>query len=118
RGRIHNIRAILAIDSLAAAIGGALGASSVTSYIESAAGVAEGARTGLHSVFVGIFFLLAIFAAPLAQIVPLYATAPALILVGFLMITQATSIDFSDPAGAIPAFITLLTILLTFSIPH
>jgi adenine/guanine/hypoxanthine permease len=117
-GRIPGIRAILLVDSLSAAIGGLLGASSVTCYIESASGVAEGARTGLHSVFVGIFFLIAIIAAPLAGIVPPSATAPALILVGFLMISQIAAIDFTDLEGAIPAFLTLLTIPLTYSIAH
>src|SRR5205823_11512791 len=94
RGRIPGIRSLLVIDSISASIGGLFGVSSVTSYIESAAGVAEGARTGLHSVFVGLFFLLAVFAAPLAGIVPAAATAPALILIGFLMISQAARIDF------------------------
>jgi AGZA family xanthine/uracil permease-like MFS transporter len=90
----------------------------VTSYIESAAGVAEGARTGLHTVVVGVLFLLAIFLAPLAAVVPAAATAPALILVGYLMMTQTTRINFTDPQTAIPAFLTLLTIPLTFSIAH
>jgi len=118
QGRIPGIRRILIVDSLSASIGGVLGASSVTSYIESAAGVAEGARTGLHSVFVGLFFLLAIVAAPLAGIVPAAATAPALILVGFLMISQMARIDFNDLAISIPAFVILLTIPLTYSIAH
>ena len=118
RGRIPGIRRILVVDSLSASIGGLLGASSVTSYIESAAGVAEGARTGLHSVFVGLFFLAAIVAAPLAGVVPAAATAPALVLVGFLMITQVARVDFADLAGAIPAFVILLTIPLTYSIAH
>jgi adenine/guanine/hypoxanthine permease len=118
KGRIPGIRAILVVDSLSAAIGGMLGASSVTCYIESAAGVAEGARTGLHSVFVGLMFLLAIVAAPIAGIVPEAATAPALILVGFLMISQIARIDFNDLESAIPAFVTLLTIPLTYSIAH
>jgi AGZA family xanthine/uracil permease-like MFS transporter len=117
-GRVKNIRQILIVDSLAASIGGLLGVSSVTAYIESAAGVAEGARTGLHSIFVGLFFLLAIFAAPLASIVPSAATAPALILVGFLMISQLTKINFTDIESAIPAFIILITIPLTYSIAH
>jgi len=118
QGRIPGIRRILIVDSISASIGGMLGASSVTSYIESAAGVAEGARTGLHSVLVGIFFLIAIIAAPLAGIVPAAATAPALVLVGFLMISQMARIDFDDLAIAIPAFIILLTIPLTYSIAH
>jgi AGZA family xanthine/uracil permease-like MFS transporter len=117
-GRIPRVRALLVVDSISASIGGLLGASSVTSYIESAAGVAEGARTGLHSVFVGILFLLSIFAAPIVGIVPPAATAPALILVGFLMMAQISKIDFADLENAIPAFITLLVIPLTYSIAH
>jgi AGZA family xanthine/uracil permease-like MFS transporter len=118
RGRIPGIRAILLVDSLSAAIGGMLGASSVTCYIESAAGVAEGARTGLHSVFVGLMFLLAIVAAPVAGIVPAAATAPALILVGFFMLSHIGRIDFNDVESAIPAFLTLIAIPLTYSIAH
>jgi AGZA family xanthine/uracil permease-like MFS transporter len=118
RGQIPGIRRILLVDSISAAIGGMLGASSVTSYIESAAGVAEGARTGLHTVFVGIFFLLAIIAAPIAGIVPPAATAPALILVGFLMISQIARINFEDLTSAIPAFLILLLIPVTYSIAH
>ena len=106
------------IDSISASIGGLFGASSVTSYIESAAGVAEGARTGLHSVFVGLFFLASIVAAPLLGVVPPAATAPALILVGFLMISQMAKVNFDDYSTAIPAFITLITIPLTYSIAH
>jgi AGZA family xanthine/uracil permease-like MFS transporter len=118
RGNVRNIGRILITDSLAASIGGMLGASSVTAYIESASGVAEGARTGLHTVFVGIFFLIAIVAAPIAGIVPAAATAPALILVGFLMISQMAGIDWANLTTAIPAFLILLTIPLTYSIAH
>jgi AGZA family xanthine/uracil permease-like MFS transporter len=118
KGRVINVRQILIVDSLAASIGGLLGVSSVTAYVESAAGVAEGARTGLHSVFVGLMFFAAIVAAPIAGIVPGAATAPALILVGFYMIAQITRIDFDDLETAIPAFITLITIPLTYSIAH
>jgi AGZA family xanthine/uracil permease-like MFS transporter len=118
RGRIPGIRSLLIVDSISAAIGGLFGASSVTAYIESAAGVSEGARTGLHSVFVGLMFLAAIFAAPLAGIVPAAATAPALVLVGFLMISQAVRIRFDELETAIPAFVTLITIPLTYSIAH
>ena len=118
RGRIPGIRRILIVDSISASVGGLLGASSVTSYIESAAGVAEGARTGLHSIFVGLLFLIAIVAAPLAGVIPAAATAPALVLVGFLMITQMASIRFADLATAIPAFVIVLTIPLTYSIAH
>lgn len=117
-GRIPRLRQILAVDAIAASLGGLLGVSSVTSYIESAAGVAEGARTGLHTIFVGLLFLLAVAAAPLAALVPAAATAPALILVGFLMCAHLRDIDFADPESAIPAFLTLVTIPLTYSISH
>jgi adenine/guanine/hypoxanthine permease len=117
-GRIPGLKGILIVDSMSASVGGLLGASSVTSYIESAAGVAEGARTGLHSVFVGLMFAVAVFAAPLAGIVPGAATAPALIAVGFLMCTQITRIDFKQLDTAIPAFILLITIPFTYSISH
>jgi adenine/guanine/hypoxanthine permease len=109
---------LLAIDSVAAAIGGAFGASSVTSYVESAAGVAEGARTGLHSVVVAALFAVAMFAAPIAGIVPAAATAPALIAVGFLMTQQIARIDFRALPTAVPAFVLLVTIPFTYSISH
>ncbi len=117
-GGIPGIRRILVVDSISAAVGGLCGSSSVTSYIESAAGVAEGARTGLHSVFVGILFLLAIFAAPVAAIVPAAATAPALIIVGFLMCEQIVRIDFRQLDTAIPAFLVMAIIPFTYSISH
>jgi AGZA family xanthine/uracil permease-like MFS transporter len=117
-GRIPRLRSILAIDSVSAAIGGAFGVSSVTSYIESAAGVAEGARTGLHNVVVAVLFAACMFVAPLVAIVPAAATAPALIIVGFLMCQQITRMDFSALETAIPAFLILLMTPLTFSISH
>lgn len=115
-GRIPRLRSILAVDSASAVIGGAFGVSSVTSYIESAAGVAEGARTGLHNVVVAVLFAACMFAAPLVAIVPAAATAPALIVVGFLMCQQITRIDFDARETAIPAFLILLMTPLTFSI--
>mgnify|MGYP002631610099 CR=1 FL=1 len=118
QNRVIGLRRILAVDSASAAIGGFFGVSSVTSYIESASGVSEGARTGLHSVVVGVLFLLCIFAAPLVAILPSAATAPALIVVGFLMAESITKIDFTKPEIGIPAFITLLLIPLTYSISH
>ena len=117
-GRIPRLRSILAIDAISATIGGTFGVSSVTSYIESAAGVAEGARTGLHNVVVAALFAACMFAAPLVAIVPAAATAPALIVVGFLMRQQITRIDFSALETAIPAFLILLMTPLTFSISH
>ncbi|MHC4878146.1 MAG: NCS2 family permease [Planctomycetota bacterium] len=118
RNRVTGLRRILFVDAISASIGGWLGVSSVTSYIESAAGVAEGARTGLHSVVVGLLFLLAMFAAPLVALLPPAATASALIVVGFLMAEPLLRINFSQPDTAIPAFVTLLLIPLTYSISH
>jgi AGZA family xanthine/uracil permease-like MFS transporter len=117
-GRVQGIRRVLIVDSLAASIGGVFGASSVTAYIESASGVAEGARTGLHTVFVGLLFFAAVFLSPVAGVVPAAATAPALIVVGFLMLGQLVRIDLTDLETAIPAFVTLITIPLTYSIAH
>jgi adenine/guanine/hypoxanthine permease len=117
-GRIPRLRSILAIDSISAMVGGVLGVSSVTSYVESAAGVAEGARTGLHNVVVTALFTACMFAAPLIAIVPAAATAPALIIVGFLMCQQIVRLDFVRLDTAIPAFLILLMTPLTFSISH
>jgi len=107
---------ILIVDSLAAAAGGAASVSSNTSYIESASGVGEGARTGLASVVTGALFLLATFFAPLVEIIPNEAAVPALVLVGFLMMTQVTDIDWSDVEIAIPAFLTIVLMPFTYSI--
>ena len=117
-GRLPRLRRVLAIDAAGASIGGLAGASSVTAYIESAAGVAEGARTGLHTVVVGLLFAAAMFFAPAAAVVPAAATAPALIAVGFLMAAQMTRIDVRAVDTALPAFLTLLLIPLTWSIAH
>ncbi len=117
-GRIPRLRSILAIDSASAAIGGVLGVSSATSYVESAAGVAEGARTGLHNVVVAALFAACMFASPMISIVPAAATAPALIVVGFLMCQQIVRMDFETIETAIPAFLILLMTPLTFSISH
>jgi AGZA family xanthine/uracil permease-like MFS transporter len=115
-GSIPDIGKLLFVDSLGAAAGGAAGVSSNTSYIESAAGVAEGGRTGLTSVVVGVLFLFAIFLAPLAGLIPPQATAPVLILVGFLMAGLIKGIDFSDIEEGFPALLTIVLMPLTFSI--
>nr|WP_200936237.1 NCS2 family permease [Marmoricola sp. Leaf446] len=109
-------RRILVVDSVAAAAGGAAGVSSNTSYIESASGVGEGARTGLASVVTGICFLLAIFLAPLVAVIPSEAAVPALVLVGFLMMQQVKGIDWDDVEIAIPAFLTIVLMPFTYSI--
>jgi AGZA family xanthine/uracil permease-like MFS transporter len=107
---------ILVVDSIAAAAGGAGGVSSNTSYIESAAGVGEGARTGLASVVTGVLFLLATFLAPLVAVVPYEAATPALIIVGYLMMTQVKEIDWDDIEVALPAFLTIVLMPFTYSI--
>jgi AGZA family xanthine/uracil permease-like MFS transporter len=115
-GKIPRLKNILLVDSLGAVSGGLLGCSSVTTYVESAAGVAEGGRTGLTSVVTGCFFLLAVFFTPIVAIVPAYATAPALILVGFLLIAGVRSIGWDDITTALPVFLTITMIPFTFSI--
>jgi AGZA family xanthine/uracil permease-like MFS transporter len=116
KGEIPGVRNLLLVDSAGAAIGGLAGVSSNTSYIESAAGVAEGGKTGLTSVVTGVLFLLAIFLSPLADLIPLQATAPVLILVGFLMAGLIKGIDFSDFEEGFPALLTIVLMPLTFSI--
>ena len=117
-GRLPNIDRVLMVDSAAAAVGGAFSASSNTTYIESAAGIAEGGRTGLTSVVTGVLFLLAMLFSPLARIIPLEAAAPALVLVGFLMITHVREIDWDDLELAIPAFLTIVLMPFTYSITN
>ena len=107
---------ILIVDSLAAAAGGAASVSSNTSYIESASGVADGARTGLASVTTGLLFLVAMFAAPVVNIIPSEAAVPALVLVGFLMMQQVRGIDWDDLEIAVPAFLTIVLMPFTYSI--
>jgi AGZA family xanthine/uracil permease-like MFS transporter len=109
---------VLLVDSLAAAAGGAASVSSNTSYIESAAGVADGARTGLASVATGVLFLLAMFFSPLVQIVPSEAAAPALVIVGALMVTQIRHLVWDDMSLVIPAFLTIALMPFTYSITN
>jgi AGZA family xanthine/uracil permease-like MFS transporter len=111
-----NAQRILIVDSLAAAAGGVASTSSNTSYIESASGVGEGARTGLASVVTGVLFLLAMVFAPVVAIIPNEAAVPALVLVGFLMMQQVAGIDWRDVEIAIPAFLTIVLMPFTYSI--
>ena len=117
-GSIPRLNRILLADSAATMVGAAAGTSTVVSYIESASGVTAGGRTGLTAVVVGVLFLLTLFFAPLVQAIPAAATAPALILVGALMVGSLVDVDWADPTVAIPAFLTLITIPLTFSIAN
>jgi AGZA family xanthine/uracil permease-like MFS transporter len=115
-GNPLNAQKILVVDSLAAVAGGAGSVSSNTAYIESAAGVGEGARTGLASVVTGLLFLVATFLSPLVSVVPYEAATPALVVVGFLMMQQVRGIDWDDLEIAIPAFLTIVLMPFTYSI--
>lgn len=117
-GKLPGIKNVLLVDSLAAVIGGAFGISSNTTYVESGAGVSEGGRTGLTSLVVAILFFLAMLFTPVAGMVPTQATAPALIIVGFLMMTVVKDIPFDDFSEAFPAFVTIIATPLTYSISH
>jgi AGZA family xanthine/uracil permease-like MFS transporter len=109
---------VLLVDSLAAAAGGAGSVSSNTTYIESAAGVADGARTGLASVVTGVLFLMTMFLSPLVLIVPSEAAAPALVIVGALMISQIRHLSWDDMSLVIPAFLTIALMPFTYSITN
>jgi AGZA family xanthine/uracil permease-like MFS transporter len=115
-GSVPGVGRVLLVDGLAAAVGGAAGISSNTTYIESAAGVADGGRTGMTSVVTGLLFLVAIFLAPVVQIIPLQAAAPALVLVGYLMFTQIGEIDARDASTGLPALLIMILMPLTFTI--
>jgi AGZA family xanthine/uracil permease-like MFS transporter len=115
-GKIPRVGRALVADATGSIFGSLAGTSTVTSYIESVAGITAGARTGLSNVFVAGLFLLAMFCSPLSAAIPGYATSPALILVGALMTKSISLIDWSDFSEAVPAFITMLATPLTFSI--
>jgi AGZA family xanthine/uracil permease-like MFS transporter len=117
-GEIAGVDRILLTDSVATIAGAMAGTSTVVSYIESAAGVAAGGRTGLTAVTVGVLFLLTLLVSPLVQAIPAVAAAPALILVGSMMMSSLGDIDWADPTVAIPAFLTVVGIPLTFSIAN
>ncbi|MFF5080626.1 NCS2 family permease [Actinoplanes sp. NPDC000266] len=117
-GNPPRTREILLVDSVAAAAGGAASVSSNTSYIESAAGVGEGARTGAANLVTGVLFLLAMFLSPLVSVVPFEAASTALVVVGFLMILSIRQIDWTDYTIAIPAFLTITFMPFTYSISN
>ncbi len=114
--KIRGLDRLLSIDAVATVIGALLGTSTTTAYIESAAGIEQGGRSGLTSVVTGILFLLALLLVPIVAIVPLYATAPALIMVGLFMMKEAKKIDFMNLEEAFPAFIIMVMIALSYSI--
>lgn len=115
-GKMPHIKKVLEADAVTTMFSGILGTSSIVTYIESAAGIANGARTGLSSVFTAIFFFTTMFFSPLIGIVPAYATAPALILVGIYMVKHLVKINFSELYLAVPVFLTLILMPLTYSI--
>ncbi len=115
-GSVPGVGRVLFVDSVAAMVGGMAGTSSNTTYIESAAGVAEGGRTGFASIVTGVLFLLAIFLSPIAGIVPAVATAPALVLVGYLMFTIVKDIPVADVEDGLPALLTMILMPLTYDI--
>ena len=117
-GEPPRLQQLLVVDAIAAVAGGAASASSNTAYIESASGIAEGARTGLASVVTGVLMLFATFLAPLVGVVPYEAATPALVVVGFLMMLQVKNIDFSDYEIGIPAFLTIVLMPFTYSISN
>jgi adenine/guanine/hypoxanthine permease len=117
-GQLPHVGRALVVDAAGAVAGGAASASSNTVYVESAAGIAEGARTGLANVLTGVLFLLAMFFTPLYAVVPIEAAAPALVIVGALMIRQVTEIDFTEFRIALPAFLTIVVMPFTYSIAN
>jgi len=118
QGRLPGAGRVLLVDSLGAAFGGFANASSNTTYIESAAGVSEGGRTGVVAVVTGVLFLGAMWLSPLASVIPAQATAPALIVVGFYMMTLARDIPWENWEEALPAFVTMLGMPFTWSITN
>ena len=117
-GRLPGMKRVLMVDSLAAAAGGAASSSSNTTFIESAAGIGEGGRTGLTSLVVGGLFLLCLFISPLAGVIPPEATAPVLIIVGYFMMRSVSEIDWRDPSIGIPALLTMTLMPFTYSITN
>ncbi|MGV8147255.1 MAG: NCS2 family permease [Alkaliphilus sp.] len=118
KGNLPNMNKALLADAVATSFGALLGTSTVTTYVESAAGVSEGGKTGLTSVTTGILFIFSIFLAPVALMVPAQATAPALIIVGILMMGTLKEIDFENFEEAMPAFFTLVLMAFSFSIAN
>ncbi|MCI7492583.1 MAG: NCS2 family permease [Lachnobacterium sp.] len=115
-GQLPNIKQALLADAIATSAGAVLGTSTTTTFVESSAGVAEGGRTGLSSVVTGFLFLVSIFLAPVFTTIPGFATAPALIFVGFLMVSAVVDIDFNDLTEAVPAYLALIAMPLMYSI--
>ena len=115
-GKLPRIKGALLSDAVGTTVGAVCGTSTVTTFVESASGVAEGGRTGLTSIVAGILFALSLLLSPIFLAIPSFATAPALIVVGYLMLTSVTKIDFSDMTEAIPCFIAIIAMPFMYSI--
>ena len=115
-GKLPNIRGALLADAIGTTAGACLGTSTVTTFVESSAGIAEGGRTGLTAITTGALFVLALFFSPLFLAIPSFATAPALIIVGFLMMQQVVKVGWEDPLEAIPAYIAIFAMPFMYSI--
>ncbi|MCX5774286.1 MAG: NCS2 family permease [Fusobacteria bacterium] len=116
KGEIENIEKILFVDALSTTCASLIGSSSATTFVESATGIAEGAKTGLAALFMGLFFLIALFFSPIISIVPAFATAPALVIVGIIMFKNINRVNLVNLEDAIPAFFTTIIMPLTYSI--
>ncbi len=116
KGNLPHIKGALMADAVATTVGAVLGTSTTTTFVESASGVAEGGRTGLTAVVAGVLFLLALFFSPIITSIPSFATTPALITVGLFMVDSVTKIDFSDYTNGFPAFITIIMMVVAYSI--
>jgi AGZA family xanthine/uracil permease-like MFS transporter len=115
-GKVPRVKQALLSDGIGTTLGATFGTCAVTTYVESAAGVSEGGRTGLTSVATAALFFLSLFFAPLFTMVPAAATAPALVMVGFFMMSPVLNIDFDDYTESIPAYLTIIYMPLTYSI--
>lgn len=115
-GHIPRLKGALLADSIATFAGGVMGTSTTTTFAESAIGVSAGARTGLSSFTAGILFLVSLVLAPIFLAIPGFATAPALIIVGFLMIKSILNVDWNDIAGAVPAYLLITGVVFTYNI--
>lgn len=117
-GEVPNVNRAMLADAIATCVGAACGTSTVTTFVESSSGISEGGRTGMTSMVTAALFFIAMFLAPVAQLIPTYATATALIYVGVLMMASVKNIDWSDPAKALPGFLTIAVMVMTYNISY
>lgn len=118
KGEVPNMNRAMLADALATCVGAVFGTSTVTTFVESSSGISEGGRTGLASMVTALLFFIAMFLAPVAQLIPTYATATALIYVGVLMMSGVKNIAWDDPAKALPGFLTIAVMVFTYNISY